>query len=239
MDISGQRVVVIGGTSGIGLATARAAAERGAQVVVVSARQASMQRALDQLPDGTTGHVADVRDAVALDAAFDRIGALDHLVYTSGEALTLTPIVGLDPADARRFFEIRYFGVLAAIRAAAPRLSRTGSITLTGGSAGPRPQPGWAVAASLCGAMEALTRELALELAPVRVNLVRPGVVQSPLWSAMGEAERDELYRATAKAVPVGHTGQVEEIALAYLYCMQQTYATGSIVPVDGGGVLV
>jgi D-arabinose 1-dehydrogenase-like Zn-dependent alcohol dehydrogenase len=91
MDISGQRVMVIGGTSGIGLATARAAAERGAQVVVVSARHASVQRALEQLPDGTTGHIVDVRDAAALDAVFARIGALDHLVYTSGEALTLTP----------------------------------------------------------------------------------------------------------------------------------------------------
>ena len=239
MDIDGQRVAVIGGTSGIGLATARAAAERGAQVVIVSARQASVQRALEQLPDGTTGHVADVRDAAALDEVFDRIGTLDHLVYTSGEALALTSLADLDPVAARSFFEIRYFGVLAAVRAAAPRLRRTGSVTLTGGSAGPRPLPGWAVAASLCGAMEALTRELALELAPVRVNLVRPGVVRSPLWSAMGEAERDDLYREIAKTVPVGHTGQVEEIALAYLYCMQQTYATGSIVAVDGGALLV
>jgi len=239
MDISGQRVVVIGGTSGIGLAVARAAARRGAEVVVVSAREGSVRRALEQLPDGTTGHATDVRDAAALDAVFDRIGPLDHLVYTSGEALALTPVAGLDLAAAREFFEIRYFGVLAAVRAAVPGLSQNGSITLTGGSAGPRPQPGWAVAASLCGAMEALTRELALELAPVRVNLVRPGVVQSPLWSAMGEAERDELYQAIAKAVPVGHTGEVEEIALAYLYCMEQTYATGSIVAVDGGAVLV
>jgi NAD(P)-dependent dehydrogenase (short-subunit alcohol dehydrogenase family) len=239
MDITGQRVVVIGGTSGIGLATARAAAEHGAQVVVVSARQASVDRALGQLPAGATGHAVDVRDADALEAVFDRIGAFDHLAYTSGEALALTPLAQLDLATARRFFEIRFFGVLAAVRAAAPRLSPNGSITLTGGSAGPRPLPGWAVAASICGAMEALTRELALELAPVRVNLVRPGVVESPLWSAMSETDRDELYQATAKAVPVGHTGQVEEIALAYLYCMRQTYATGSIVPVDGGVVLV
>jgi NAD(P)-dependent dehydrogenase (short-subunit alcohol dehydrogenase family) len=239
MDITGQRVVVIGGTSGIGLATARAAAEHGAQVVVVSARQESVERALGQLPPGVTGHAVDVRDTGALDAVFDTIGTFDHLAYTSGEALALTPLAQLDLATARRFFEIRYFGVLAAVGAAAPRLSPNGSITLTGGSAGPRPLPGWAVAASICGAMEALTRELALELAPVRVNLVRPGVVESPLWSAMSEADRDALYQTTAKAVPVGHTGQVEEIALAYLYCMQQTYATGSIVPVDGGVVLV
>jgi NAD(P)-dependent dehydrogenase (short-subunit alcohol dehydrogenase family) len=112
-------------------------------------------------------------------------------------------------------------------------------VTLTGGSAAPRPQPGWAVAASICGAMEALTRELALELAPVRVNLVRPGVVESPLWSAMDEKDRDGLYQAVAASAPVGHVGRVEEIARAFVYCMEQTYATGAIVPVDGGTVLV
>lgn len=239
MGISGQQVVVIGGTSGIGLATAHAAAERGARVTIVSARQTSVRRALEQLPPDATGHAVDVRDPEALEAVFDRIGEFDHLVYTSGEALALTPIVGLDLAAARAFFEIRYFGVLAAVRAAAPKLSSTGSITLTGGSAGPRPQPGWAVAASICGATEALTRELALELAPVRVNLVRPGVVESPLWSALSDTDRGQLYQATANAVPVGHTGRVEEVALAYLYCIEQTYATGSIVAVDGGALLV
>ena len=239
MDIGGQRVVLIGGTSGIGLATARLAAERGARVVVVSGRQESVRRALAELPAGTDGHAVDVRDPVALDALFDRIGAVDHLVYTSGEPLALSPIAQLDVQTARRFFEIRYFGVLAAVRAAAPRLAPAGSVTPTSGSAGPRPAPGWAVAASICGAMEALTRELALELAPVRVNLVRPGVVESPLWSAMSQTERDALYQATAKSAPVGHTGRVDEIAGAYLYCLEQTYATGAIVPVDGGSVLV
>jgi NAD(P)-dependent dehydrogenase (short-subunit alcohol dehydrogenase family) len=231
--------VVVGGTSGIGLATARAAAERGARVAVVSARQASVQRALEQLPADATGHAVDVRDTTALEAVFDRIGQLDHLVYTSGEALTFSPIADLDVAAARTFFEIRYFGVLSAVRAAASRLSKNGSITLTGGSAARRPGPGWAVAASICGAMESLTRELALELAPIRVNLVRPGVVESPLWSGMTEAEQAQLFKDTAATLPVGHTGQVDEIALAYLYTMEQTYATGSIVSVDGGALLV
>ena len=239
MDITGQRVVLIGGTSGIGLATAQAAAKRGAQVVVVSGRKESVQNALSELPAGTTGHAVDVRDPAALDALFQQVGAFDHLAYTSGEPLTLASITELDVDTARRFFEIRYFGVLAAVRAAAPRLAPTGSITLTGGSAAPRPGPGWAVAASICGAMEALTRELALELAPIRVNLVRPGVVESPLWSALPEAQRDALFEATAKTTPVGHTGRVEEIARAFVYCMEQTYASGAIVPVDGGSVLV
>src|SRR5258708_24740645 len=188
MDIG--RVVVVGGTSGIGLATACAAAAWGAQVIVVSARQASVDSALAVLPETATGYVVDVRDSAAFDEAFDRIGQFDHLVYTAGESLTVAPLAELDLDTARSFFAVRYLGVLTAVRAAVPRLRAGGSITLTGGLAALRPALGWSLVASVCGAMEALTRALAVELAPIRVNLVRPGLVRSPLWSTMSQEAR-------------------------------------------------
>ena len=234
------RVVVIGGTSGIGLATARAAAQRGAEVVIASGRQASVDAALAELPADATGYAVDVRDSAALEELFARIGPLDHLIYTAADALTVTPLAELDMDTARSFFAIRYFGALAAVRAAVPRLRTGGSVTLTGGLASSRPlASGWSVVASVCGAMEALTRALAIELAPIRVNLVRPGVVRSPLWSTMTEEAREELYESVAKALPVGHVADADEIALAYLNCITQTYATGSVIAVDGGGALV
>ena len=114
-----------------------------------------------------------------------------------------------------------------------------GSITLTTGNAGAHPDPGWSVAASICGAVEALTRALALELAPrVRVNAVAPGVLRSPLWRAMDAADRDELYRARAARVPLRRVGEVDDAVRAYRYLMTQTYATGTVVTVDGGEVL-
>src|SRR5262249_24776587 len=128
---------------------------------------------------------------------------------------------------------------LAAVRAAAPRLRTGGSVTLSGGLASRRPASGLSLVASVMGAMEALTRALAVELAPLRGNLGRPGPVRTALWSAVSERGREGLYQGATSTLPVEHVGEAEEIAQAYLYCMTQSYATGAVIPVDGGGALV
>jgi NAD(P)-dependent dehydrogenase (short-subunit alcohol dehydrogenase family) len=141
---------------------------------------------------------------------------------------------------ARAFFAIRYFGAVDAVRAAVPRLRAGGSVTLTGGLAAWRPPAtGWSLVASVCGAMESLTRALALELAPIRVNLVRPGLVRTALWSTMDEQAQELLYENAAKSLLVQHIDNGDEIALAYLSSMTQAYATGSVIAVDGGAALV
>ncbi|HEX5400872.1 MAG TPA: SDR family oxidoreductase [Pseudonocardiaceae bacterium] len=234
MELRNQSVVVLGGTSGIGLATALAAAEQGAAVTVVSSRQAGVDKAMAVLPAGT-GRVVDLGVPGEVDGLFAEIGEIDHLVYTAGESLALMPVADLDLAAARDFFTLRYFSVLAAVRAARVRHS----ITLTTGVAKDRPGAGWAVAASICGAVDALTRALAVELAPVRVNAVSPGVVRSPLWSGMSEDDREQMYRGLGAQLPVGRVGEVDDIAAAYLYCMTQPFATGTVLTVDGGTVLV
>ncbi|MFC3741641.1 SDR family oxidoreductase [Paractinoplanes deccanensis] len=232
MNIAKQRVAVLGGTSGIGYATAAAAAEQGAEVVVVSRDPERVRQAASRL--GATGLAADLSDPPA--TLFDEIGPFDHLVYTAGEALTLMPVASIDPARAREFFGVRYFGALAAVRAALPHLRPGGSITLTTGTAGDRPSPGWSVASSICGAMDSLTRALAVELAPIRVNAVKPGVTRSPLW---GDGEDVEtLYATTAATVPLGRVGEVSDVAGAYLYLMGQPFTTGTILTVDGGALL-
>jgi NAD(P)-dependent dehydrogenase (short-subunit alcohol dehydrogenase family) len=239
MELSGQRVVVLGGTSGIGLAVAQAAAGRGAEVIVGSSRPASVERALGQLPAGVRGIAVDLADEDRVRALFDELGELDHLVYTAGESLSMMPLTEFDLQAAQGFFRLRFFGAVQAVAAAAPRLRAGGSITLTTGTAKDRPGPGWAVVAGVCGAMESLTRALAVELAPLRVNVVSPGIVRSPLWSGMDDTAREEMYRTTGAAMPVGRVGEVEDIAQAYLFLMTQPYATGTVVTVDGGGILV
>ena len=238
MDLHGQRVVILGGTSGIGLATAKAAARYGAEVTVISRQPASIDRALADLPPGTHGRAADLTDPALACRLFDELGAIDHLVFTAGEPLTLMKLADLDLDEAKEFFALRYFGALWAVHAAAPHLNPGGSVTLTTGTAGRRPGPGWAVAASICGAVESLTRALAVELAPIRVNAVCPGVVRSPLWASMTPASREQLYRDTAAAIPAGRVGEPADVAHAYLYCLTQPFATGSILTVDGGTVL-
>lgn len=230
-------IVVLGGTSGIGFAVAAAAASEGLGVTVVSRRRSSVDKALASLP-GVAGAVVDLDEPGAVAEFFAGHGDFDHLVYTAGEPLSLMPVDTLDVGAAREFFGLRYFGALAAVKAAVPHLRPGGSITLTSGTAASQGGHGWGVAASICGAVEALTRSLAVELAPLRVNAVAPGVVRSPLWQGMPEADRERMYADTGAAIPAGRVGEVEDVARAYLYCVTQRWATGTVVTVDGGTVL-
>jgi NAD(P)-dependent dehydrogenase (short-subunit alcohol dehydrogenase family) len=238
-DMRGERVVVIGGTSGIGLAVARGSLAAGAQVIVASSRQSSVDAARAQLGDGVAGQTVDVLDPASLAALFRAEGPIDHLIYTAGEPLSMMRIDDLDLRRARSFFEIRYFGALNAISTAVPQLSPGGSITLTSGTAGERPGSGWALGSSVCGATNSLTRAMAVELAPIRVNAVAPGVTRSLTWSELSEDDRDDMYEQLGKVLPLGRVGAVEEVADAYLYCMNQRYATGTVLTIDGGTVLV
>ena len=239
MTLQAKKIVVLGGSSGIGLAVAQAAAREDANIVIVSSNAARLEAARKTLPVGTTGHVANLGAEDAVSALFEKLGRFDHLVYTAGENLRLAPLDGMDMDWARGFFGVRYWGALTAVRHAASRINQGGSITLTGGSAGQRPQAGWSIAASICSAMEGLTRALAMELAPLRVNVVSPGVVKSPLWDAMPDGEREALYRHMTATLPLKHVGTPEEVAESYLYLMKQTYGTGQRITVDGGGSLV
>jgi NAD(P)-dependent dehydrogenase (short-subunit alcohol dehydrogenase family) len=114
-----------------------------------------------------------------------------------------------------------------------------GSIVFTSGTAGARPRSGWSLGASVCAAMEGLTRALAIELAPIRVNIVAPGMVKTPLWANVPGDQRENMYRQAAERLPVGHVGEAGEVAQAYVYLMEQTYITGQTLNVDGGGTLV
>jgi NAD(P)-dependent dehydrogenase (short-subunit alcohol dehydrogenase family) len=239
MSLHGARVVVLGGTAGIGLATAHAAADLGAAVVVASSRKSTVDSALAVLPPGTDGRVLDLRDGNAIGAFFAGIGPFDHLVFTAGESLLVGPLADADLGAARSFFEIRFWAALTAVRCAAPLLRAGGSITLTSGTTAVRPAPGWTVPSGVFGAIEALTRALAVELAPIRVNAVRPGLVRTDLWRDLPEADRSALFESYAKVLPVGRTGQPEDLARTYVHLMRQQYSTGTVIPVDGGGVLV
>ncbi|HTA56518.1 MAG TPA: SDR family oxidoreductase [Candidatus Baltobacteraceae bacterium] len=234
-----KRVVIVGGSSGIGLAVAEEAASQGADVVIVSSSAERVHEAIKSIGGAARGQAVDVSDEKAVESFFTNLGGFDHLVFTAGDSLQLNELAKTDLKQARRAFELRYWSALAAVKYGSPHIRKGGSIVLTTGIAGQRPRKGWVIAASVCGTIEALTRALAVELAPIRVNAVSPGVVRTNLWQTMNASERERLFESVGNSLPVGRVGEAADIAQAYLFLMQEGFATGQTVVVDGGTVLV
>ncbi|MCA8023574.1 SDR family oxidoreductase [Burkholderia metallica] len=167
------------------------------------------------------------------------MGPYDHLVYTAGESLLLWNVAELELAEARQFLEVRYCGAFTDAIFGSRVIRPGGSIVFTSGTASHRPGPGWSVVASALAAMEGLTRALAVELAPIRVNVVMPGLVKTNFWKDMSDMERNKLYRNETERLPVRHIANADQIAQGYLYLMKQSYATGQSLIIDGGATLV
>jgi NAD(P)-dependent dehydrogenase (short-subunit alcohol dehydrogenase family) len=237
--LDGKKVIVLGGSSGIGYAVAEYALEEGAQVVIGSSHAGRVEAAVAALGSNAQGHALDLTDEHAIEAFFSATGSFDHLVFTAGDSLRLGEIAATDLSQARRAFDIRYWGALAAVKYGAPHIAAGGSIVLTTGVAALRPHSGWAFGASVCGAMEALTRALAVELAPLRVNAVSPGMIATNLWQNMSEEDRQTMYEQIGKRLPVRRVGEARDVAAAYLFLMESAFATGQTHVVDGGAVLV
>lgn len=237
MSLAGKRIVLLGGSSGIGFSVAEQAAEEGAEVVIASSRQEKLDKALKRLPDSVSGQLIDVTDEDQVRDFFAALGSYDHLVYTAGDPLQIKTFEQTTVAQAKGFFNVRFWGAFTAALHGAAYIREGGSIVLSSGSAGARPAKGWMVAAAITSASEALARALAVELAPIRVNIVRPGPTRSELWDG-SVPEPEELYRALGEKLLVGRVGKVSEVAQTYLYLMRDGYSTGSVVTVDGGHFL-
>jgi NAD(P)-dependent dehydrogenase (short-subunit alcohol dehydrogenase family) len=238
-ELPGKRIVVLGGSSGIGLAVAQQAVAQGATAIIASSNADRVKKAVATLDGKAEGHTLDLSNELDIQDFFQKIGGFDHLVFTAGDTLQLNELAATDLTKARHAFELRYWAVLAAVKHASAHIREGGSIVLTTGIAGERPHKGWTVAASVCGAIVSLTRALAVELAPMRVNAVSPGVVRTNLWQSMNADAREHLYESVGKSLLVGRVGEACEIARAYLFLMQQGYGTGQTVVLDGGAVLV
>jgi NAD(P)-dependent dehydrogenase (short-subunit alcohol dehydrogenase family) len=243
MRFTGRYIIVLGGTSGIGLAVARGAIEEGATVCIASKQREEVEKAREEFKLTESVHLTtetiDVASEPEMKAFFDRIGSFDHLVFTAGDDLPISRLVDKDLTDARARFEIRFWGALAAVKYGVRSIRSGGSIVLTSGFSSKRPRSGWTLQASIQSAIEGVTRALAVELAPIRVNAVSPGLARTPRWNAWTDTARLELYRNEEQRLPVGRVGEAGEIATAYLYLMENTYATGTVIVADGGGALV
>lgn len=241
MSLSGQRVVVIGGSSGIGFAVAKGALADGALVTIGSSNPQNVEAAVARLGDGATGHAIDVKSEADVAAFFERSGPLDHLVFTAGDwgGRGARAISDTNFADAQKLFDVRFWGALMAIKHASPRMAAAGSITLTNGMIAHRPRKGTPISTAMAGAIEHLTRGLAVDLAPIRVNAVCPAAIRTDVWNSIPEADRQARFAEMTRRQPVARIGEPEEVAEAYFYLMRGGYTTGQVLLVDGGTSVV
>jgi NAD(P)-dependent dehydrogenase (short-subunit alcohol dehydrogenase family) len=237
LDLEGREVVVIGGTSGIGLATATMAQEAGAHVTIVGRDRARLDGAVDHLGGKARGVAFDVADEVAVQDLFGSFDHVDHVALLAGSRVD-GEIASLDTSAIHGPVNDRLWGALYVCRHAAPKMT-DGSITICTGVGVARPRRGSAVVAAAAGASEILARAAAQEVAPVRVNVIRPGVVDTPLLTRVAGDRRDQMIASQAKRIPLGRIARPEEIAHAILFLMSNTYVTGTTLTVDGGISLV
>lgn len=241
MKLTDKRVVVIGGTSGIGLAVAEGAVAEGAEVVVGSSQAANVAAATAKLGNRASGEAVNVRDEASVEAFFKGVGPFDHLVFTAGDwgerGFQLTG--GADLERAHRLFDVRYWGALMAIRHGAPLIREGGSVTLTNGMIAHRPRKGSALSTGMAGGLEHLTRGLSVDLAPIRVNVVCPGAIRTEVWNSIPAETREAQFQRMTSRQPLPRIGEPDEVAEAYLYLMKAGYTTGQVLHVDGGGSVV
>jgi NAD(P)-dependent dehydrogenase (short-subunit alcohol dehydrogenase family) len=233
MMLAGQKVVVVGGSSGIGLATAELARREGADVIIASRNADRLNAAAEKL--GATAIAADVTSDDSVASLFHSCGPVDHVVVTAAQ-LRSGPFKTVAMEDVRATMEGKFRGAWRVARAA--QIRPGGSLTLVSGFLSIRPRPNSAIVGAANGAIESLARSLALELAPVRVNAVSPGIIDTPIRAAMPEAARLDMLAKTAASLPVGRVGVGEDIARQILAFMTIGFMTGSIVYLDGGGLI-
>ena len=231
--LAGKKVVVVGGSSGIGLSTAELARKEGAEVIVASRNAERLKAAADRI--GATAIPTDVTNDDSVVNLFRASGPVDHVVVTAAQ-LRSGPFKTVSMEDVRATFEGKFWGAWRCARAA--EIRQGGSLTLVSGFLSIRPRPNSAIVGAANGALESLTRSLALELAPVRVNCVSPGIIDTPIRAAMPEAARKDMLAKIAAGLPAGRVGLAEDIAHQIHAFMLNGFATGSIVYIDGGGVI-
>ncbi|MEU1305261.1 SDR family oxidoreductase [Streptomyces shenzhenensis] len=229
--LAGKHVVVIGGTSGIGLAIAEHALAAGARVPAASRNPG---RTAGTVPSGIATEQADITSAASIESLLERVGAFDHLAISAGTT-ALGTVRELDSGAARAFMDTKFWGAYEGVRAAADRIAKDGSIVLIGGIASRKHGPGRPTMAAINAALEAFGKANAVDLAPVRVNVIAPGLVETPAFADVPEDVRRRLMTQYVASVPVARVGLPEDIASAAVFLMSNGYATGSVVDVDGG----
>lgn len=234
-DVANKTVLVVGGSSGIGLATARAAVELEADVTIASHDPARLRQAGETLSKAARTLVVDTNDNGSILKMFSETGPFDFVIVSAATTKG-GPVRQLPLEDAYASMNSKFWGAYRVARAA--KINQGGSLTLVSGFLSQRPSAGAVLQGAINAALEGLVRGLALEFAPVRVNAVSPGLIDTPLYSKLSEEQRRQLYEETRQQLPVDRIGNAEDVAKAALFVATNSFVTGSVVTIDGGGTI-
>jgi NAD(P)-dependent dehydrogenase (short-subunit alcohol dehydrogenase family) len=234
-NFESKTVLIVGGSSGIGAAAAKAFAALGADVTIASRSQEKLDAVAADIGAHVRTAVIDTTDEASVDTFFSNAGRFDHVVISAAQTPG-GPVRELALSDAYAAMNSKFWGAYRVARAV--KITDSGSLTLVSGFLSVRPNKSSVLQGAINAALEALARGLALELSPVRVNTVSPGLIATPLWAKLNEQARQNMYEGAAARLPAKRVGQPEDVANAIVYLASTPFATGSTVLVDGGGAI-
>src|SRR3954447_13584509 len=233
--VQGKTILIVGGSSGIGFATARRAAELGATPIIAGRSRARLDSALARLPSGALAEQVDFSDAANVNSLAERLGAIDHLVLSASSGVAWGSFATLTEAAVRAAFENKFWGYWRVAQALGTKLPNDGALVFVSGAAGRAAIPGTSGLAAVNGAIIAAAKVLAVELAPRRVNVVSPGMTETEAHAGMDLNARQGMYAAAAAKLPAGRIGKPENLAEAVLFALSNPFMTGAVIDIDGG----
>jgi len=238
--LKGQKVIIVGGGSGIGFGIAQRVFDEGGDVVLAGRSEEKLKTAAKQigLPESAKLIAADITNEEDVIRLFESAGEFDHLITTAA-SLSYAPIRDMDIADMRRSIDSKLLSSMLLAKHGCSRIRSGGSITFTSGIAADRPMPRASAVAAVNSGLAGLARALAVELAPTRVNVISPGWVSTPIWETVAGDNRYAMFEQMAMRLPAGRIGLPGDIAEAALFLMRSEFTTGIVLPVDGGHRLV
>ena len=233
LPLAGQNILIIGGARDIGFAIANAIHEAGATPVIGARDLVKAREAAERIP-GARAVSIDITDEDSIVRALDEVGPLDHIV-TTASAHHNVPVSQLDHDHVVSAFEAKVIGPMLLAKHAAKTVRPDGSLLLFSGVAAWNPSPGYAVMGITNGAVTYAVTHLAKELAPIRVNAISPGIIDSGSWDAMGDNAKHEFLEDSGRATLVGRVGRNDDITRAALWLLEGSFVTGETIHVDGG----
>jgi NAD(P)-dependent dehydrogenase (short-subunit alcohol dehydrogenase family) len=248
----GKRVLLVGGTGGVGISVAQALIESGGSIILSSSRESKVKAVCNQLvndyPDAknrVSGFACDLASPnveANVQELFKKVGEVDHIVYMAGDRLPMIPLEEVTLEKWQKCNQVRTIAAILVVKIGTKYMKqdRHSSIVLTGGSISEKPiAGGWSMLALIGAGLNGLARQLAFDLAPIRVNCVAPGIIETDLWQGMGEESKKAFFADHESKIPTGRVGQPEDLAEAYLYCLKDANATGTVIHSNSGTFLM